>query len=317
MRIVVYAVLCTVILAPNLGGEEVEIVRLHPKDSAYSAQQEGLVRWNRALAQQHEVQDVVLYRYATTRPRTVIALASSFGVPYSTFATLNRFSRNAELPIGSVVMIPTASGLFIPLEAENDLERLMYETRVAEAEERAFVPVHYEREGGIVGFLLLPGEDFSLLERTAFFGRLFQNPVRSGRISSFFGPRPDPFTGASSYHYGVDFATAKNENIYAAREGTVQRVIVGDIIYGNYIIVSHEGGFETLYAHLNSVLVQEGQRVRSGTVLGTVGNTGHSTGPHVHFEVHHYGRALDPAIYLKKLDRFLYAGAEKETVGAP
>lgn len=307
-------ILSLVMLAPSamVGDESNQIIRTHPQDELYSQHQQELEDWNRALANQQPLGTPVMYRYQVADSETLISLASRFTLPYSTLATINRIPRNAQLATAQEIIVPAASGLFVPLEPTSDLERLIYERRLNREELPSFIPVNVEHAGQTQQFLLLPGEDFDTLERIAFFGRLFQNPIRSGRISSAFGPRPDPFSGEPSYHFGVDFATAENQRVYAAREGTVSRIGINDPIYGNYVMVTHSGGFETLYAHMNSILVREGQRVTNSSVLGGVGSTGHSTGPHVHFEVHHYGRIIDPAVYLRTLDLIQYAEGSEE-----
>ncbi len=291
-----------------------EVLRIHPQDAHYAQQQEELEDWHRALARQQplqELRELRVYRYMLKEPTTLITLAARFTLPYSALSTINRISRNADLTENSELLIPAAPGLFIPLEPSSDLERLMYERRINSEDLPPYQQLTIDNGVERRQFLFLPGEDFSALERIAFFGRLFRNPIRTGKISSLFGTRPDPFTGDPSFHYGVDFATAEHQQVYAAREGKVQQVILNDPIYGNYVVVEHDGGFETLYAHMNSIVVLEGQRVTNSSQLGTVGNTGHSTGPHVHFEVHHYGNILDPTIYLQKLDIIQYAGDQK------
>ena len=288
-----------------------EVLRIHPQDAHYAQQQEELEDWHRALARQQPLQELQVYRYTLKEPITLISLAARFTLPYSALSTINRISRNAELTENSELLIPAAAGLFIPLEPTSDLERLMYESRINNEELPPYLPLSIDYGEKSERFLFLPGEDFSPLERIAFFGRLFRNPIRTGKISSPFGPRPDPFSGEPSFHFGVDFATAEHQQVYAAREGIVRQTILNDPIYGNYVVVEHLGGFETRYAHMNSIVVREGQRVSNSSVLGSVGNTGHSTGPHVHFEVHHYGRILDPSIYLQKIDLIQYAEEQK------
>ena len=124
------------------------------------------------------------------------------------------------------------------------------------------------------------------------------NPVLGSHyLSSGFGKRRDPFTGQPAHHPGVDFAsqvgtpfrsTAAGVVIFAGKNGG----------YGLTIKVDHGNEFVTVYGHCNKILVKKGQAVRRGDVIGEIGNTGRSTGPHLHYEVHKQGRAVNPRPYL-------------------
>ena len=112
-------------------------------------------------------------------------------------------------------------------------------------------------------------------------------------ISSYFGGRPDPFTGKPSNHIGIDIPSASGEPIFASNNGVV--VEAGShLTYGNYIMLSHGDGIMTLYAHNSSLKVSVGDVVRKGDVIASAGTTGKSTGPHCHFEVRIDGVRVDP-----------------------
>lgn len=96
-------------------------------------------------------------------------------------------------------------------------------------------------------------------------------------------------------HSGMDFRTPVGTNIYPLMAGTVALVKNEKYGYGNYIVIAHEKGYETLYAHLSKSMVKEGQPVTTDTILGLSGNTGRSTGPHLHFEVYEDGKTINPA----------------------
>jgi murein DD-endopeptidase MepM/ murein hydrolase activator NlpD len=112
-------------------------------------------------------------------------------------------------------------------------------------------------------------------------------------LSSHFGWRADPFHGQARFHRGVDIAAAYGREVPAAGTGDV--VFAGeDGGYGNTVVIQHAGGVRTRYAHLSSVQVAAGQQVGEGAVIGRVGSTGRSTGPHLHFEVLQDGHPVDP-----------------------
>lgn len=124
----------------------------------------------------------------------------------------------------------------------------------------------------------------------------------NGRLTSGFGTRMDPFSGEGAYHTGVDLAVPSGTPVHVTANGIVATAgwVSG---YGKLVMVDHGGGLQTYYAHLSRVEVVPGQRVSCGEIIGTAGDTGHSTGPHLHYEVRMGGRAVNPFRYLKKSAR--------------
>lgn len=118
-------------------------------------------------------------------------------------------------------------------------------------------------------------------------------PVNGGVISSPYGGRTDPIASGYEYHRGIDIALDYGEPIYAAGAGTVLQAGVNGG-YGIFASIDHGNGYQTQYGHMSAVAVRAGQRVAKGEVIGFVGNTGYSTGPHLHFEVLADGQTIDP-----------------------
>lgn len=127
-------------------------------------------------------------------------------------------------------------------------------------------------------------------------------PVNKGWMSSRFGRRTDPFNGHIAWHSGVDFAGKLNSDVIAVAAGVVTWAAERQG-YGMLVEINHGGGFSTRYAHNNENLVKVGDVVKKGQVVAKMGNTGRSTGPHVHFEVYKNGRAVDPATYIHRAAR--------------
>jgi murein DD-endopeptidase MepM/ murein hydrolase activator NlpD len=117
------------------------------------------------------------------------------------------------------------------------------------------------------------------------------------RIASGFGFRIDPVYGTPKMHKGLDFTASQGTPIYATGDGTVSFSGGSDGGYGNHVIINHGYGYETLYAHMVRVKARAGQKVKRGEVIGWVGSTGKSTGPHCHYEVHVNGREVDPVYF--------------------
>lgn len=122
---------------------------------------------------------------------------------------------------------------------------------------------------------------------------LMRTPIDGARLSSHYGKRRHPVLGYRKMHKGTDFAAPTGTPIYAAGSGTV--VSAGrNGSFGNYVKIRHNGEYHTAYAHMHRIKVKKGQRVRQGQVIGSVGTTGRSTGPHLHYEVHRNGRQVNP-----------------------
>ncbi len=125
----------------------------------------------------------------------------------------------------------------------------------------------------------------------------YVKPINGGRLTSNFGKRSAPKKGASTYHKGVDWATPTGTPVYASCGGTVAKAGWGSG-YGYVVYINHEDGRQTRYGHLSKVLVSAGQKVKQGDKIALSGNTGVSTGPHLHFEILINGSQVDPLKYL-------------------
>lgn len=118
-------------------------------------------------------------------------------------------------------------------------------------------------------------------------------PLESARVTSLFGYRKNPVTGKFTFHSGYDLAAASGSEIYAMLSGTVSTAKWDDG-YGNYLIIDHNDGTQTLYAHCSELIAQKGDYVEKGEVVAKVGSTGNSTGPHLHVEFRQNGKRYDP-----------------------
>jgi murein DD-endopeptidase MepM/ murein hydrolase activator NlpD len=144
--------------------------------------------------------------------------------------------------------------------------------------------------------LFIPNARLGEMELNRVLGKLFIYPTR-GRVTSRFGERVDPFTGVKRFHNGVDIANAAGTTVVAAMSGRVA-MLGFNPNFGKYLIVTHPEGFQTLYGHLDSFNVSKGQRVKQGQLIAKMGNTGYSTGSHLHFSVFKKGEPVDPFKFL-------------------
>ncbi|MHA1559962.1 MAG: M23 family metallopeptidase, partial [Alphaproteobacteria bacterium] len=167
---------------------------------------------------------------------------------------------------------------------------------------------HSEVVGGVGGPLMpLDTEIFAELESNiAAFAELqafartlpLAAPLTGLEVTSRFGRRVDPFTGQGATHTGVDFRAASGTTVLATGAGTIVTASTNGG-YGKMVEVDHGSGVSTIYAHLSSISVRVGQAVNVGAIVGRVGSTGRSTGPHLHYEVNRAGRVVDPMPYLR------------------
>ena len=140
----------------------------------------------------------------------------------------------------------------------------------------------------------------SVVAPASFVGGQFLWPSSSSYlVTSPYGYRIHPVTGSKRFHAGIDIGAAYGTNILAANSGTV--IVAGYNAggYGNYVVISHGGGYSTLYAHASSLLVSRGQKVTKGQVIAKCGSTGMSTGPHIHYEVQLNGKTTNPMQYYR------------------
>lgn len=156
-------------------------------------------------------------------------------------------------------------------------------------------------EGGLtpnIEFAKTIGEIYHTVSLGDYGSGVLRNPCPAATISSEFGGRASPGGIGSTNHKGRDYAAPSGTSIYAAASGTVTQVSTSSA-RGKYCIIDHGNNMSTLYQHCSAILVQTGQTVSAGQEIAKVGNTGNSTGPHLHFEVHINGEPVDPRLYLQ------------------
>jgi murein DD-endopeptidase MepM/ murein hydrolase activator NlpD len=133
-------------------------------------------------------------------------------------------------------------------------------------------------------------------------GLVLTNPLSLMKVTLGFGPARHPYTGEMWHHQGIDLAAKKQTEVHAGAAGRVIEAVNEYTINkgaGRYVTLQHENGYSTRYTHLHTLAVKQGDLVKAGEIIGTVGTTGLSTGPHLHFEVWFHDKPVDPAPYLQ------------------
>jgi len=261
---------------------------IESRDPLYSQHQQDIEQWYRDSA---KAPPLMIFRYVPLPSEDIFSVAAAFNIPYDALATLNGWDAPGLLGAGKEVLIPNTPGVFVPVKPKDKWEAGLSETE--RSPNSISVAIRLESSGERE-FRFYPGNKFSPNERIRFLGNLFSSPVKRGKITSSFGYRSDPFSGELSFHQGVDIRTPIGTPVFAVRKGRVHDAGMLEN-YGLYIIINHDGGYQTVYAHLNAMLVTAGQLVEAGSQIAFSGNSGISTGPHLHFEIRKNGKPTNPA----------------------
>jgi murein DD-endopeptidase MepM/ murein hydrolase activator NlpD len=233
-----------------------------------------------------------IFAYARRQTEDLFSLNARLGLRYDTLASLNGAANKDEFNARSRILIPSQDGLFVNDPPRGDLETMVLSTRTAAGKRPLRLQVARD-DGGWRPMSFFPDESFSSVERAFFLRILYRNPIDKGHITSLYGWRSDPFTGSREFHAGLDIGASEGTPVHAARDGRVEDVGVSDPL-GRYVVVTHPGGYQTVYGHLSAINVTIGQPVSTGSILGAVGQTGLATGPHLHFEVRTMAGTRDP-----------------------
>ncbi|MGL4677558.1 MAG: peptidoglycan DD-metalloendopeptidase family protein [Brevinema sp.] len=221
------------------------------------------------------------------------SVAKKFGLTMSTVLSLNSLDNAHSLSVGQKILISTRSGIIVNTTNKESIDVIAQRHGIS-AEETSLVNALESTEIQEGTTLFLPDANLSFKAMAEMLGFQFINPVpQYRRISSHYGWRRHPILRQRLLHKGIDFAAPIGTPIIAPKEGRV--VSAGwNGSFGLHTIIRHNNGFTTTYAHQSKIFVQAGQWVTTGQHIGAVGNTGRSTGPHLHFELHKYGQSRNP-----------------------
>ena len=251
--------------------------------------------WAQAVQSAALYPELTYTAYRIRRGDMVSVIAERFGVSQDTLISVNNIRQTRRIQIGEYLCVPSMPGILYTTQKTGETAESIAAAYQVSAKKTAAVNHLIERHPLPAGTtLFVPDAFLDWVTRQEINGDLFKRPVRSRYyMSSRFGWRTSPFTGKRSFHNGVDMAAAAWTPVYAALAGRVTSAGYGTV-YGNYVIVTHHSGYSTLYGHMASIKVKTGQYVDTKSVLGWVGNTGLSTGPHLHFSVFKYGSPVNP-----------------------
>lgn len=277
-------------LGKGVGGLETESV------PAYNDSLAGLSNSN---SQENDV--LITYQTYRVKQGDMIGfIADEFGVTQDTIISVNNIKQSRLIQVGQYLKIPSMPGIIYTVKKDGETPSSIADKYKVSADKTALVnSMTPTTELNAGSSLFIPDAELDWVTRQEINGDLFHKPVHSRYwLSSPYGWRDSPFsTGKRTFHGGMDMACANGTPIYAALDGKV--VAAGyNATYGNYVIISHHSGYKTLYGHMSSINCRVGNFVYTNTMIGRVGSTGMSTGPHLHFTVYKNGKSINPTTVL-------------------
>ncbi|MDR2493918.1 MAG: M23 family metallopeptidase [Spirochaetaceae bacterium] len=242
------------------------------------------------------IETFVWETYTVKSGDSLSRIAANHAISIDAVIASNNISSARLLKKGDVLRIPNMDGIPYTVKKGDSLDKI---SRTMGVPLEAILDANDIQSANIhpKTLLFIPGAKMRSEDIKLVLGELFIYPIR-GRLTSPFGWRKDPITGARRFHAALDLAASTGTPIKAAMEGRISTVGLNSV-YGKYIIITHSGGYQTMYAHLNATSVTQGTHVSQGTKIGEVGSTGYSTGPHLHFALYKNGRAVNPLDFLK------------------
>ena len=230
------------------------------------------------------------HQHLVEKGDTLWGISRKYKVPLKSIAQVNRIELTKPLQIGEKLLIPgtTFQGAWYIIKAGDTYSSIAQRYNVEWQD--------LQKANGIPPRRLQIGTKIRIPSGEA--PVVFANPLRIPLVvTSKYGYRPHPVTHRRQFHEGIDFRAATGTPVYASRAGKV--IFAGRKGgYGKTVGIEHEDDFTTWYGHLSRIRVKVGQSVSQGKVIGLSGNTGISTGPHLHFEIRYKGRSEKPTQYL-------------------
>ena len=223
-------------------------------------------------------------------------IADAFDVTQDTIISVNNIKQSRLIQPGQYLKIPSMPGIIYTVKKNGETPATIAEKYKVNADKCALannVSLDTELKAGTS--LFVPEAELDWATRQEINGDLFKKPLHARYwLSSNYGWRDSPFSaGKRTFHGGIDMAVAQGTPIYAALEGKVTAVGY-NATYGNYVIITHHSGYKTLYGHMKTTACRTGNFVYTNTIIGYVGSTGMSTGPHLHFTVYKNGKTINP-----------------------
>jgi murein DD-endopeptidase MepM/ murein hydrolase activator NlpD len=234
------------------------------------------------------------YKYRVRKGENFWKILSKTSQNIDTLITINSLSTPADIHPGKTIYIPNMRGIIFENRNLDSIEEISRKFKINEIYLKKVNNIENETKK----YLFIPNAEISNLERSLFLGTGFASPLNSGRRTSGFGNRIDPIDKTMKFHSGVDIACPVGSKVFAARSGKVIFTGFCDN-YGLLVVIDHSHSYQSYYGHLSRIKTKIGTLVKRGEIIALSGNTGRTTGPHLHFEVRKKSRAINPGILLR------------------
>lgn len=251
-------------------------VSTNNSDILYKQIQFDILENSKRLIENKDILPIQFYTYYLEENDSIFTISSRFNLTYDTIASLNNIENQLFFTNKENIIIPNCSGLYTALEKYKNAEQITVNNKV---------------------LYFYPGRSFSGKERLGFLITPFKSPLKTMTVTSEFGNRENPFTQKNEFHSGLDLKATIGTNVYSPYKGRIDNIGYSDF-YGNYMIIVHTEGYSSHYYHLESINVSVGDWVEKGDFVAKTGNSGKSTGPHLHLEIHYNDEPINPRILL-------------------
>jgi murein DD-endopeptidase MepM/ murein hydrolase activator NlpD len=251
----------------------------------------AIIKGNR---DEREMPSLRFLRYKVKKGDSFWTILSATSQNIDTIVSINSITSPQDIDPGKDLYIPNMRGIAYHVRSGDTLASI---SRATGIRENYIARCNRARTAG-TSYIFIPGASLSSTERALFLGTAFANPLRDSLKTSGFGVRRDPFNNALDFHRGIDLACPMNTTVSASRAGK----IVYSGFYGGYgllVIIQHAYDYYSYYGHLNRVLAPLGTEVAAGEAIALSGNSGRTTGPHLHFEVRKGPRPVNPGLLLE------------------
>jgi murein DD-endopeptidase MepM/ murein hydrolase activator NlpD len=241
-------------------------------------------------------QTLMYSSYTVQRGDIIGFISSNFGLNQDTLISINNISNTRSIPVGKKLLIPNQDGIMHMVLPDETLDKIADRYEVSAGSIITANELFSEKINA--GFnIFIPNAKLDSTKLQEINGDLFIWPVR-GRLTSRYGYRRSPITGLRGFHSGIDISANTGIPIKAAMAGRIISAGYNDV-FGNFVVISHHSNYRTLYGHMSVIRVETGAYVRSGQTIGDVGNTGQSTGSHLHFQVYKNGLTVNPLLLMR------------------
>jgi murein DD-endopeptidase MepM/ murein hydrolase activator NlpD len=251
----------------------------------------AIIKGNR---DEKEMPSLRFLRYTVKKGDSFWTILSATSQNIDTIISINSITSPQDMDPGKELYIPNMRGIAYQVRSGDTLASISRATGVREK----YIARCNRVKTAETRYLFIPCASISSTERALFLGTAFANPLQDSLKTSGFGMRRDPFNNVLDFHRGIDLACPVNTTVGASRAGKI--VYAG--FYGGYgllVIIQHAYDYYSYYGHLNRVLAPVGAEVAAGEAIALSGNSGRTTGPHLHFEVRKGPRPVNPGLLLE------------------